>query len=64
MWESKHKCSALESSMLLAASFWKVCGHLGGIFSHLYYDAPAQWRLILFSTAEDKGLHFLSDQAS
>lgn len=24
MWESKHKCSALESNVLLAASFWKV----------------------------------------
>jgi len=61
VWESKHKRSALESSMLLAANFWKVCGHLGGIFSHLYCDAPgAQWRLILFSAAEDKGLHFLS----
>lgn len=29
MWESKHKRSALESSVLLDAGFWKVCGHLG-----------------------------------
>lgn len=40
-----------------AASFWKVCGHLGGI-SSIY---TAQGRLVLFSRTEDWGLRFLSD---
>lgn len=38
MGESKHKCSALESSMYELPAFEKfvvICGHLGGILSHL-----------------------------